>query len=95
MSQVPGLISHEFPLKSFCKSQIPHKFVKVSFNVNNVKSKLPDFVGIDSCKTSAGGRRGRASRSVVVIEFFIDNLLARIHFIIEMISVDRPFAMGS
>ena len=27
-------------------------------------------------------------------EFFIDNLLVRIHFIIEMISVNRPCAMG-
>ena len=27
-------------------------------------------------------------------EFFIDNLLVQIHFIIEMILVDRPCAMG-
>jgi len=27
-------------------------------------------------------------------EFFIENLLVRIHVIIEMILVDRPFAMG-
>jgi hypothetical protein len=27
-------------------------------------------------------------------EFFIDNLQVRIHLIIEMISVDRPRAMG-
>ena len=27
-------------------------------------------------------------------EFFIDNLLVRIHLIIEMVSVDRPRAMG-
>ena len=27
-------------------------------------------------------------------EFFIDNLLVRIHLIIEMILVDRPWAMG-
>ena len=27
-------------------------------------------------------------------EFFIDNLLDRIHFIIEMILVDRPCATG-
>ena len=27
-------------------------------------------------------------------EFFIDNLLFRIHLIIEMILVDRPCAMG-
>jgi len=26
--------------------------------------------------------------------YFIDNLLVRIHLIIVMISVDRPFAMG-
>ena len=28
-----------------------------------------------------------------VREFFIDNLLVRIHFIIDMILVDRPCAM--
>ena len=27
-------------------------------------------------------------------EFFLDNLLVRIHLIIEMILVDRPCAMG-
>ena len=27
-------------------------------------------------------------------EFFIDNLLVRIHFIVEIILVDRPCAMG-
>jgi len=27
-------------------------------------------------------------------EFFIDNLLVRIHFVIRMISVDRPCAMA-
>jgi len=27
-------------------------------------------------------------------EFFIDNLLVRIHLIIEMVLVDRPCAMG-
>jgi len=27
-------------------------------------------------------------------EFFIDNLLVRIHLIVEMILVDRPCAMG-
>jgi len=27
-------------------------------------------------------------------EFFIDNLLVRIHLIIEMLLVDRPCAMG-
>ena len=27
-------------------------------------------------------------------EFFIDNLLVRIHFTVEMLLVDRPCAMG-
>ena len=27
-------------------------------------------------------------------EFFVDNLLVRIHLIIKMVSVDRPCAMG-
>ena len=33
--------------------------------------------------------RGTAAR-----EFFIDNLLVRIHIVIEIIEVDRPCAMG-
>ena len=28
-------------------------------------------------------------------EFFVDNILVRIHLIIEMILVDRPCAMGT
>jgi len=34
------------------------------------------------------------TRALAAGEFFIDNLLVRIHFIIEMILVDRPCAMG-
>ena len=33
-------------------------------------------------------------RAALEREFFIGNLLVRIHFIIVMISVDRPCAMG-
>ena len=33
-------------------------------------------------------------RDHLMREFFIDNLLVRIHLIIEMILVDRPRAMG-
>ena len=36
----------------------------------------------------------RASRQFLKKEFFVDNLLVRIHLIIEIISVDRPCAMG-
>ena len=35
------------------------------------------------------------ARVVVEREFFIDNLLVRIHLTIEMILVDRPCAMGA
>jgi len=31
---------------------------------------------------------------ISMVAFFIDNLLVRIHLIIEMILVDRPCAMG-
>jgi len=36
----------------------------------------------------------RADVQICQREFFIDNLLVRIHLIIEMILVDRPCAMG-
>ena len=36
-SSVPALISHNVFLKSFCKSQFPHKFVKLSFILVIVK----------------------------------------------------------
>ena len=42
-------------------------------------------------ETWAGRRSPRLARER---EFFIDNLLVRIHLIIEMILVDRPRAMG-
>jgi hypothetical protein len=42
-------------------------------------------------KQSSLIRGGEAQRER---EFFIDNLLVRIHLIIVMISVDRPCAMG-
>ena len=39
-------------------------------------------------------KKDRAQRSKKEREFFIDNLLVRIHLIIEMVLVDRPCAMG-
>ena len=40
------------------------------------------------------GEHGRLSHEqVCVTEFFIDNLLVRIHLIIKMILVGRPYAM--
>jgi len=38
--------------------------------------------------------RERGSGREIEREFFIDNLQVRIHLIIEMISVDRPRAIG-
>ena len=38
--------------------------------------------------------RGNVTKFAPEREFFIDNLLVRIHLIIEMIIVDRPCAMG-
>ena len=36
----------------------------------------------------------RASRHFLKKEFFVDNLLVRIHYLIEMDLVEWPFAMG-
>ena len=40
------------------------------------------------------GRRGSNSWPAAEREIFIANLLARVHWIIEMIVEERPFAMG-
>ena len=47
-------------------------------------------------KRRARARAGVSTRGVPPreIEIFIDNLLVRVHFIIEMILVDRPCATG-
>ena len=37
------LISHKDPLTLFLKSQLPHKFVNVSFIITDVKNKLTDL----------------------------------------------------
>jgi len=50
--------------------------------LNGIDRKGMDIMGISQVGKSAER------------EFFIDNLLARIYFIIEMIIVDRPCAMG-
>ena len=39
--------------------------------------------------------RERDAIGLIEREFFIDNLLVQIHFVIEMILVDRPRAMGA
>ena len=43
----PGdyFISHIVILKSFLKSQLPHKYVNLSFAVANIKNKLTDLCG--------------------------------------------------
>ena len=38
--------------------------------------------------------RSNSTVEVMEREFSVDNLLVRIHFIIDVISVDRPCAMG-
>ena len=48
------------------------------------KEKMPDL-GVQDASMSPVARES---------EFFIDNLLVRIHSIIEMILEDRPCAMG-
>ena len=39
----PELISHKLFLKSFCKSQFPHKFVNLFFILDIVMDKLTDL----------------------------------------------------
>ena len=53
------------------------------------------------CRVQGSGFRVQAATHRVPVlgdtlerEFFIDNLMVRIHLIIVMISVDRPCAMG-
>ena len=54
------------------------------------KKKNPTHQGSNvCCPEHEPPETGGAER-----EFFIDNLLVRIHLIIEMILVDRPCAMG-
>jgi len=38
-------ISHTVFIKSFCKSQLPHKSVNVSFIITDIKNKLTDLCG--------------------------------------------------
>ena len=62
----------------------------------------PDFLVGECFRIRFGGRQrvdhhstsGLEAIGVLEREFFIDNLLVRIHVIIEMILVDRPCAMG-
>ena len=46
-TRFPGV--HSYPTqsvsKSFCKSQLPHKYVNVSFTLTNIKNKLTDLCG--------------------------------------------------
>jgi len=40
-----GILSQAVFIKSFCKSQVPHKSVNLSFIITNVKNKLTDLCG--------------------------------------------------
>ena len=61
----------------------PYIIDTVSMPIPEVASSVQGYL---AHKKTAYPRRER--------EFFIDNLLVRIHLIIEMIIVDRPCAMG-
>ena len=39
------IISHKVILKSFCRSQHPHKSVNLSLTITNLKNKLTDLCG--------------------------------------------------
>ena len=39
------LISHKVFLKSFCRSQLPHKSVNLSFTITHTKNKLKNLYG--------------------------------------------------
>ena len=40
-----GLISLKVFFKSFCRSQLSHKFVNLSFTISNIKNKLTELCG--------------------------------------------------
>ena len=40
-----AFISHQVFLKSFCRSQLPHKSVRLSFTITDIKNKLMDLCG--------------------------------------------------
>ena len=40
-----NLISHKVFFKSFCRSQLHHKSVNLSFTIASIKNKLTDFCG--------------------------------------------------
>jgi len=40
-----NLISHKEFLQSFCRSQLPHKSVNLSFTITNINNKLTDLCG--------------------------------------------------
>jgi len=40
-----GIISHKVFLKSFRRTQVPHKSVNLSFSVTNTENKLTDLCG--------------------------------------------------
>ena len=43
----PDFISHKVFMKSCCKSQFPHKFVKSFLILVMIKDRLTNFAGID------------------------------------------------
>ena len=51
-SEGSTLNSHQVLSKSFCRSQLTHSSVNLSFTITNIKNKLTVFVEIDFCKTT-------------------------------------------
>ena len=52
------LISHKVFMKPFCRSQLPHKSVNLSFTITNIKNKLTDFcmtAGVAEATLQEGG----------------------------------------
>ena len=47
---VDTVLSQRVFIKSFCKSQFPHKSVNLSFTITNMMNKLTDFAGIVFCR---------------------------------------------
>jgi len=69
---------------------------KLGFNQNYYIFSLED-ISFDTgprCIAREDCKDKEINRVSVEREFFIDNLLVRIHLIIEMILVDRPCTMG-
>jgi hypothetical protein len=65
-SKPSGFISHKVFVKSFCRSQVPHNSVNLSFTNSNIKVELTDLCGIDFFKNDFKNALCKISVAVVL-----------------------------